>query len=273
EEKSKGDLTLFGCNVNNIDEFIDGRENGNLSIQRSFKDYLANTIADIIINDLEGVLINEIVQNQCQDYSQKEKKLIYDSALKKLNNLKEKEEDSILSQVNQKSRIQLELIDYLDINNEIILEGFIRFRLKDYFTELKLAVECAIDDFMLEKEYEEFITLLRYFVDIQEPQVHLVHVVRDAKSGFKLLDKDYERIENEYLEGFVLDMVDDELHYEDLLISALITVAPERIKLHCDKNDKVVETVENIFEDKAVVCSGCEYCQEVKSDQVFEYER
>ncbi|SJZ94252.1 putative sporulation protein YtxC [Selenihalanaerobacter shriftii] len=273
DEREQGDLTFFKCNINNIDEFMSNEDISRLNFEELFKDYIISALADIIVNDLEVILIDQIINNQCQDYAQDEQKFIYKLALDKLNLLKEKEDETFLSQMNKKNRIKLELSHYLDINDKIILEGFIRFRLKDYFKELVVAVECAKDDFMMEKEYEEFINLLRYFVDIQEPQVKLVHVVKDSKSGYKLLDDSHEIIQNEYLQGFVLEMVDDELHYEDLLISALITVAPKKIKLHLKEDSDVVETVKNVFNDKVVTCQGCEYCNKASVNKVLESER
>ena len=34
------------------------------------------------------------------------------------------------------------------------------------------------------------------------------------------------------MEGYIIDFVDNEINYEDLLISALITIAPKEITLH-----------------------------------------
>jgi putative sporulation protein YtxC len=276
-ERQQGKLTFFGCKIDNIEEFLSNNDTTRPILWQSFKDYITIVLSNVITDDLERILVNKIIQNECNNYSKSEREIIYNSALEKLNIMEKEEENNIFEQIKKKNRIQLELSDYLDINNQIMLEGFIRFRLKDYFTELKIAVECAIDEFMMEKEYEEFIALLRYFVDIQEPQVDLVHVFQDEESGFKLLDKNYELIRNEYLEGFVLDMVDDDLHYEDLLISALITVAPKEIKLHLAKEADVIKTVKNIFNDKVLICKGCDYCNKVATDsvtnKVSEYDR
>ena len=58
------------------------------------------------------------------------------------------------------------LDEFLKRREQINIEGFIRFRLRTTGELLQLLNESA-DDFIIEKEYQEFINLLGYFVDIQ----------------------------------------------------------------------------------------------------------
>ena len=62
----------------------------------------------------------------------------------------------------RKKQITEKIKEYLDKNDELILDGFINFRLKDYMLEIEGLVDDAVDDFLMEKEYLEFIRLLRY---------------------------------------------------------------------------------------------------------------
>lgn len=43
--------------------------------------------------------------------------------------------------------------------------------------QLEDSVDIAIDEYLMDKEYNEFIKLLRHFVDLQEPKRDLVNVV------------------------------------------------------------------------------------------------
>ena len=88
--------------------------------------------------------------------------------------------NQILSEVNQ----------YLDTNSNLYLEGFFRFRLKEYFTELERSVELSMDNFLVEQEYHEFIRLLQYFVEVQEPRIEEVHVLIKDKQHFYMLDEE-----------------------------------------------------------------------------------
>jgi putative sporulation protein YtxC len=91
-------------------------------------------------------------------------------------------------------------------NDEMVLDGFIRFRLKDFRHELEKAVDRAVDDLLIEKEYSEFIKLLRYFVEIQEPKVEEVHVVVGEDNKYILLDSSLRIINNDLLEDLAREI-------------------------------------------------------------------
>ncbi|HLV08789.1 MAG TPA: putative sporulation protein YtxC, partial [Halanaerobiales bacterium] len=152
------------------------------------------------------------------------------------------------------------ILNYLNKYQDLNLEGFVRFRLKDYLDDLKYAVERAVDEYIIEKEYNEFIDLLKYFVELQEPRIELVHVIKQENGSFEIMDKSGNRISNEYLEGYLSEMFEEQVEYEDLLISALINVAPLRIILHLSAED-TISTVKKIFGNRVELCLGCEICE------------
>ena len=158
--------------------------------------------------------------------------------------------------------------EFIKSHQVINLEGFLRFRLKDYIDHLHDVVEQALENFLAEKEYKEFIRLLRYFVDNQEPRVNDVHVVIYTSELFRLLDEEQKPLEPEYLQGILGDFSDGELNYEDLLLSALITLAPRHIYLHHPGNLEVTETLIQVFGDRVITCTDCELCKESFPKQI-----
>lgn len=225
------------------------------------KSYLANAVAEVILEDWEKHLIKKIIRNNYYYFSEEEKLAISQKAQE----IMEKEKDYYAYQKlkQRKNNIVARIIDYLDLGQELIIEGFVNFRLKDYVLELEDTVDNAVDGFLMEKEYLEFIRLLRYFVDIQEPRVEKVHVIIKEKGGFNLLDEVFKPINNDYLEGFVLDLIDNDINYDDLLISALITLAPKKVILHSasqEKNKEAIKTVNHVFGKRASICEGCGNC-------------
>lgn len=169
-----------------------------------------------------------------------------------------------LSAVGEKeriSRVQKEVNNFLRENKAIFLEGFFRFRLKDYVHELKENLEEAIDQLLADKEYQEFIKLLRYFVEIQEPKILEVHVLFYSKEKFRLLDEEEKPLEQEYLLKVLGDLKDEGLKYEDLLLSALITLSPQRIILHHSEKTNIVNTILNVFSTRVTFCRDCELCR------------
>ena len=57
--------------------------------------------------------------------------------------------------------------NYLSSNKNLLLEGFINFRLKKYFNLLDNTLNEAVNQFIIEKEYQEFISLLKMYVNSQ----------------------------------------------------------------------------------------------------------
>lgn len=259
EEAQCGQLNFLGCAIADYgDCHYTAQE-----IEDIFKNYLANVVADLITDYHEKDLIREIVQENYYYFSEDERNTIYQYAEKYLSQSSEHGGEYMVYQVSRKSKILQRLLEYFHFNDELVVDGFIRFRLKDYVQELQESVERAVDDFMMEREYKEFIRLLKYFVDIQEPRVDQVHVVLSPSGVFKLLDESNQPINSDYLEGFILDLADSEINYEDLLISALITIAPSQIVLHFNEKAKLhntLGTIENVFGNRVKNCAGCNLC-------------
>lgn len=241
-----GDITFLGCNA--YDKNVSSDE---------FKSLLANIIADIIIEDWAQLLVNKIIRDHYYYFSEEEKRTIKKKALELL-----QKDESKFYPLSRKNKIVTRVLEHLSRNHEIILEGFVNFRLKDYILELEDIVDAAADDFLEEKEYLEFIRLLRYFVDIQEPKVNEVHIILENDTVFKLVDRTGKEIENEYLDGFSMDLLNNNINYEDLLISALITLAPSQVVIHIIKTEPkdTLKTIENVFGKRVKYCSGCSLC-------------
>ena len=78
---------------------------------------------------------------------------------------------------------------YLKNNKSIILDGFLNFRIKDYMSILEEVVDEAVNNFVIEKEYLEFISLLKMYVNSQKSTCDIVHLIYNNESSI-LLDKD-----------------------------------------------------------------------------------
>ncbi|WP_134684669.1 putative sporulation protein YtxC [Brevibacillus migulae] len=159
----------------------------------------------------------------------------------------------------RKARLYRTFFTYLLENREIHLHGFARFRLKEYQKEVREAVTSALEEYQEDKQYEEFLELLRYFISTQDTQYETVHVVPTEKH-FELFDEHGSLIALEKLET-MLGMMDTPERSEDGLISALITLAPEKIVFHqTEKRQGVAQTVSSIFEGRVSYCSSCAHC-------------
>ncbi len=230
-----------------------------------FKHYVANAVSDIILNTWEKRLLDEIIQQNFYYFTKEEQREIFELASQQLSFLPGLDSEVVAGQLNRKSLVLRRLLEYLNSNHDIVIEGFIKFRLREYLDELTKVAEKAADDFMLEKEYREFVRLLKYFVDIQEPRLEVVQVLVMPSGMFKLLDETNRNINSEYLDGFIVELGESELNYEDLLISALITIAPTTVILHCSEQDVLtnsLDTIVSVFGDRVHYCTGCDLCQQ-----------
>ena len=225
--------------------------------------HASSVLSDYIVKYYEEKLLTRIINlNYCY-FSVPEKKSILKHAISHLKT-SDNELKYGMTPENRKEIILDKVFEYLDTTNEIILDGFVNFRMKEYIKELEDVVDKAVDSFLLEKEYQEFIKLLRYFVDIQEPKMESVHIV-SLENRYLILDNKYNEITNECIQEFLNEIPEEgEINYDDLLVSALITMAPLKIYIHSPqkiKNRELLETIKNVFINKVTLCTGCQLCR------------
>lgn len=152
----------------------------------------------------------------------------------------------------------------IEENNEINIDGFVRFRMKDLFEEIEIIVDRVVEKHMVEKEYNEFIKLLKYFVEVQESKIEEVNIIIDKHGLYNILDGNNNDIYNLFLDD--LSEFNNSImnvNKDDLLISGLITNSPKKIILHGVNNSlnhEIIETIKQIFEDKVEICCGCLNC-------------
>jgi putative sporulation protein YtxC len=75
------------------------------------------------------------------------------------------------------------------------IEGFYNFRMRSFQRELQQALDSAIDIHFAEKEYREFIRLLKYFLHMQQPKIELLHLSVDLQGRLQIMDRCFRRID------------------------------------------------------------------------------
>ncbi len=225
--------------------------------------HVSNALADYVIQQYEEKLLNRIINSNYGYFNSIDKKEILCISLKIIRN-DDKVFFNTLFQIRRRNLIVKKLMEYFEGSSSIILDGFVNFRLREYIKELEDIVDEAVDDFLIEREYNEFIRLLRYFVEIQDSKFNVVHVVMECDDKYILLDERKHEITNECIQEFVTELSETEISHDDLLVSSLITLAPKNIIVHNwerFKNKKLLDTIKNVFSGKVILCSGCELCK------------
>ncbi len=260
EESPTGKLTFFFCRLTDFAGCPYNQED----VPVIFRQYLASALSDLILGTWKRLLLRQIVRENYYYFEPEEQEIIYDLARQHINKGKNHDPDS-LDHLRRKSKILKSLLDFLRHHNQIVIEGFIRFRLKEYIRDLEEAVEKAVDDYLLEKEYREFISLLQYFVEIQTPRVDLVHIVLYSGGVFKLYNEQKQLMKSDTLENIFGNLVPCEINYEDLLFSVLVSLAPRQVIFHAKERQEaslLLKTMKSVFHGRVQECSGCALCRE-----------
>lgn len=250
KEVSGKKITIFRC------RFAEKAQDCKFSIQEAqeiFTCCIANVIADIIIHNYEKAVIESILDKRYAFFTEDEKQLILSETVSLLDQLETKRGVSILQKI----------LEYLNSSNEIVVDGFIRFRLQDYLNDVEDTVERVVDNYILERESKDFIRLLQYFVEIQEPRAEEVHIVLGNNGEFSLEDEKGLPVDKRHFDDFVCELQSHTIKYDDFLISALITIAPKKIVLHvgvCERAKEIMELLWNVFGKRLKVCSECHRC-------------
>ncbi len=227
------------------------------------KYHVSNALAEYVMQTYEEKLLIRIINSNYGYFSLSERKDILRISLRVIKNEK-KIFFNTLFQIRRRNLIVKKLMEYFEGSSNIILDGFVNFRLKDYIKELEDIIDNAVDDFLIEREYKEFIRLLKYFVEIQESKFNFIHVVMQYEDKYILLDEKKLEITNDCIKDFLTELPETEINHDDLLVSSLITLAPKSIIIHNwerFKNQKLLDTIKNVFSGKVILCSGCSICE------------
>lgn len=159
--------------------------------------------------------------------------------------------------------------NYLITNKSIILTGFINFRIKNYMTILEDVVDEAVNSFVVEKEYLEFISLLKMYVNSQNSNCDIVHLVYN-KNNSTLLDKDKNQINvsDDFFKAKYLS--DISFSSNDYALNTLLTLVPKKIHIHLIDNciDEFIHTISLIFENRVEICTDCSICKIYKNNPI-----
>ncbi|MDA8228346.1 MAG: putative sporulation protein YtxC [Desulfitobacterium hafniense] len=232
------------------------------TVERIHSYYLANALADIILRHWEKDYLKRTLQKKHR-LKKDECASILNKAVLYLNN---GVGQSAYYKINRKTGLVNQILTCFEDGILFDVEGFLRFRANEYKNDLEKAVSYAVDEYVLEKEYFEFINLLKHFVDSQTPKLDTLHVGINSLGKFNLFNDLGKRITSQYLDDYSLGDTSGEFSYEDLLVSALIAVAPRQIVLHIryEGYQDTLHTIRQIFEGRVSYCTGsCNICKNV----------
>ena len=143
-----------------------------------FQNIVADIIMEVIIKFYQRKIIKRIININYFYFDEVEKNII----------LKNCDEFIMQKSEEIKETIFIEIKNYIQAHRNIALEGVVNFRLTKYIKILDNIVDMAVNKHIIEKEYIEFINLLKVYVSSTEPKTEILHLIyRNGEST--LLDK------------------------------------------------------------------------------------
>ncbi len=219
---------------------------------------LAKILSFTIIDLYEENIIKNLIKSEYFYFDSLERQQIANTTYEDLYEA----EESVYKPKKRFELIYQTLYNYLNSNHSIVLKGFITFRLKAYFEAILEQIDKSVSKFIVEKEYAEFISLLKIYVNSEKTTCKEVHLIY---YNFKpiLLDenKNIIKIEDDLLNSKYLS--DITFSSNDYTLNTLLNLVPKKIHIHLvDENiDEFINTIKLIFEERVDFCNDCEICK------------
>lgn len=205
---------------------------------------MTEEITILILNIMKYKLLKEYIWKQYHETYLNEEEKIYTYSLELFKTKECFIKDSIRNKIN----------NYILTNDYINIEGFVNFRMKEFMKYISTIGDIAVEEYIIKKDQDEFINVLKYFIEIQEEKIDLlkVHILKD--NSFILYDKYGNKIDNIDNEEIINMVIQENLNYEDYLISTLLTLCPGKIEildtLKNNSSKEIVQTIKSIFGNK-----------------------
>ena len=153
------------------------------------------------------------------------------------------------------------LYSFISNNKVLLLDGFINFRLQAYTAILDDIVAESVNSYIIEKEYMEFISLLKLYINSQKNNSNIVHLIYNTSESI-LLDENKNLILNSEEIFNAKYLSDISFSANDYTLNSLLNLLPKKIYIHLIDNqmDEFINTLQLIFENRVSICLNCEIC-------------
>lgn len=218
-------------------------------------DYFLKNISTIlaytVIDFYEPKLLKKLINSNYFYFSNLEKEEIYNLCL---NNV------DFTGSVNIVSSISNSFFEYFSSERSLILDGFVHFRLQNYIKFLDSIVDICVNKFIIDREYNEFISLLRLYISSSASSCDIIHLIYQNEESI-LLDSSKKIIQLDSSLSNFKYLSDISFSSNDFALNTLLTLLPKKLYIHIiDKEDDFISTLKLIFEDRVSICNDCNIC-------------
>lgn len=222
-----------------------------------FLEKISSILSLLVIDELEENFINKIILEHYFYFDCNERKDILNLCFDIMSN-------DFSDIFDKKFKLLYNVFyNFLLDNKSLYLQGFTNFRLKSYFKVLDDIVAEAVNCFVVEKEYLEFVSLLKLYINSQDSSCNLVHLIYTSNEEESILldeNKEIINISHDNLNAKYLS--DISFSANDYTLNTLLTLLPKEIYIHLidDYIDDFINTLITIFENRVHLCTDCNIC-------------
>ncbi len=217
-KKSGGFLTLHE---------IDGKHTASADLETEQEaDIWCTAVAEVLLYDIAHFELARLVNDL--PISLEQKKLVLPEAIKSARS------------IGTLQTLKREIAAHYEENDHLVLEGYVRFRMKDVQKAWELTVIRTTEELLIKNEYLELMSVLSAFVQLQPPRVKDVSVILNPDGSCTLTDDMNSRVDYDKCTG-------------DGVVSILVGLAPERITVYDlsgGKSTMLAEILIRVFEDR-----------------------
>ena len=216
-----------------------------------FENIVANLILDTILEFYQEKIIKRIINVNYFYFDDFERNIIFENCVEFL----KQDEFEI------KETLFKEIKAYIKDNRNIVLEGVANFRINEYIKLIDNIVDMSVNKYIIEKEYKEFINLLKIYVNTSESKMEIIHLIYVNGESI-LLDKDKNIIQIDCNINNAKYLSDITFSSNDIALNTLLSMLPNKIEVHIiNEEDEFINTLKLIFENRIKICTECNICK------------
>ena len=221
-----------------------------------FFDNFANIISTYIVDNYEKKIIDSALKFDYFYFNKKERDGLCSSTLINLNT-KSNKAYKISALKNCINNFHLSTQKYN-------IDGFVNFRINDYKIFVSNILDQEVHNFVVQKEYIEYVDLLREYIAYHTPQNNVVHLFYGLNDKF-LLDEFGKLITTTSSKKYLSDI---SFSTSDFLLNSILALMPEKLIVHQHCNeDNFISFLKSVFQDRCEICLGCAACYQYFSNK------
>ena len=230
-----------------------------------FYNELSTVITNCIIANYEPIIIHKLLLLNYFYFKNLDLHIIKTNCMDTLSPINNEFASPIQNDIiDRKHYLWADILRYISYNKSLVLDGFVTFRTSDYIECLDSIVDYSVNQFVINREYNEFIDMLRIFINSKTPKCDLVHLIYVNEESI-LLDKDKKIISLTKNNLNACYLSDISFSSNDYALNSLLSLLPKRIIIHLvGIEDDFIKTLRAIFGDSINICTDCNICKAYK---------